>query len=162
MTTNAAFGALARAPYSCNYFNPSGYGACHGRYQNRPLRRQRSGALGQRFCRPRVGDEVKYPREEPMFIAANDREISDFIARSLEDVLDKSNTAVNFSKAGLQADLRSRLSLRATPLQRRSSRHGETAQANPKPARRRAFKNWPQTSTDMRATRQISIRSRAV
>jgi uncharacterized protein YjbI with pentapeptide repeats len=58
--------------------------------------------------------EVKYPHEEPMFIAANDREISDFIARSLEDVLDKSNTAVNFSKAGLQADLRSRLSLRAT------------------------------------------------
>jgi hypothetical protein len=58
--------------------------------------------------------EVKYPREEPMFIAANDREISDFIARSLEDVLDKSNVAVNFSKAGLQADLRSRLSLRAS------------------------------------------------
>jgi hypothetical protein len=49
-----------------------------------------------------------------MFIAANDREISDFIARSLEDVLDKSNVAVNFSKAGLQADLRSRLSLRAS------------------------------------------------
>jgi len=58
--------------------------------------------------------EVRYLREKPMLIAATDREISDFIKRSLEDVPDKSNAAVNFSKTKLQADLTSRLSLRAS------------------------------------------------
>jgi uncharacterized protein YjbI with pentapeptide repeats len=54
--------------------------------------------------------EVRYLGEKPMPIAATDREISDFITRSLKDVPDKPNVA-NFSKTKLQADLTSRLSL---------------------------------------------------
>jgi uncharacterized protein YjbI with pentapeptide repeats len=56
--------------------------------------------------------EARYSGEKP--IAATDREISEFIKRSLEDVPDKSNAAVRFSKAGLQADLISRLSVPAS------------------------------------------------
>ena len=37
MTTNAAFGTLARAAYSCNYSTTAGTGCANGRYQNRPF-----------------------------------------------------------------------------------------------------------------------------
>jgi uncharacterized protein YjbI with pentapeptide repeats len=55
--------------------------------------------------------QVRYSDDgKPRRIPAGDREISDFITRSLEDVPNESNPAVNFSKARLQADLISRLS----------------------------------------------------
>jgi|KBSSwiStaDraftv2_1062776.scaffolds.fasta_scaffold54535_2 uncharacterized protein YjbI with pentapeptide repeats len=58
--------------------------------------------------------EVRYSGEESFLTPATDREISGFIARSLEDVPDKSNAAVYFSKARLQDDLISRLNLAAS------------------------------------------------
>ena len=53
--------------------------------------------------------QVRYPRGSPALVQANEREIAEFIAHSLEDVPDKSAFNTEFSKEKLRADLGARL-----------------------------------------------------